>query len=50
MKLTKEEFRHKVLDGIKERKKHKYKMETEIDRYFAKRSMKYFVDRTKRKK
>jgi hypothetical protein len=50
MKLTKEEFRHKVLDDIKKRKKQQYKMQTELDRYCSKRTMKYFVDRTRRKK
>lgn len=50
MKLTKEEFRQLILDGLKKRKREKRKREKELDRYCAKRTIKYFVDRSKRKK
>lgn len=50
MRLTKEEFRRKVLNGLRKRKKHKWELETEWDRYSSKRNSKYFIRRTKEKK
>ena len=50
MKLTKEEFRQLLLDGLKKRKTHKIRMETEWDRYISKRNTKYFINKMKQKK